>query len=257
MRLNMADDGTFLVSGRGELHLSVFIETLRREGFELQVGKPQIITKDIDGVTSEPIEELTVDVASEFAGAVTSEISRRRGIMQYQEEQGDGSTSLCFHITTRGLLGLRNQLLTLSKGTAVINSLFLHYSPMGAPITKMRLGALMASQSGKAVTYGLANAQERGITFIPAQTEVYEGMVVGLHLREQDIEINVCKEKQLTNVRASSSDIAVQLTPPTIFSLEQSIDFLEDDELLEVTPKSLRIRKKLLNATDRNRARSK
>lgn len=255
MRLNIADDGTFLVSGRGELHLSVFIETLRREGFELQVGKPQIITKIIDGVESEPIEELTVDVASEFAGAVTSEVSRRRGIMQYQEEQSDGTTSLCFHITTRGLLGLRNQLLTLSKGTAAVNSLFLHYSPMGASIPKMRLGALMASQSGKAVTYGLANAQERGITFIPPQTDVYEGMIVGLHTREQDIEINVCKEKQLTNIRSSNSDIAVQLTPPTTLSLEQSIDFLEDDELLEVTPKSLRLRKKLLNATDRNRAR--
>lgn len=248
-------NGEFIVSGRGELHLSVFIESLRREGFELQVGKPQIITKMIAEVECEPIEELTIDVASEFAGAVTSEISRRRGIMQYQEEQNDGTTRLCFHITTRGMLGLRNQLLTLSKGTTAISTLFLRFEPMGAPIPKMRLGALMASQSGKAVTYGLANAQERGITFIPPQTEVYEGMIVGLHTREQDIEINVCKEKQLTNVRASSSDIAVQLTPPTIFSLEQSIDFLEDDELLEVTPKSLRLRKKLLKALDRNRAR--
>ncbi|MFA6081900.1 MAG: translational GTPase TypA [Patescibacteria group bacterium] len=254
MRLE-ENNGEFIISGRGELHLSVFIETLRREGFELQVGKPQIITKMVDDVECEPLEELTIDVASEHAGAVTSEVSRRRGIMQYQEVQQDGTTRLCFHITTRGMLGLRNQLLTISRGTAALSSLFLHFEPMGAAIPKMRLGALMASQSGKAVAYGLANAQERGITFIPPQTEVYEGMIVGLHTREQDIEINVCKEKQLTNIRSSNSDISVQLTPPTNLSLEQSIDFLEDDELLEVTPKSLRLRKKLLHALDRSRAR--
>ncbi len=255
MRLEVASDGTFLVSGRGELHLSVFIEQLRREGFELQVGKPHIITKEINGVLSEPIEELTIDVANQYVGAVTSEVSRRKGILQAQDEQSDGTTRLTFHIITRGLLGLRNELLTLSRGTAVLNSLFLRYEPVGAAIPQLRNGVLIASQAGKAVIYGLDNAQERGITFIPPQTEVYEGMIVGLHSREQDIEINVCKEKQLTNIRSSNSDMSTILTPPTILSLEQSIDFLEDDELLEVTPKSLRLRKKLLNQTERSRAR--
>ncbi len=254
MRLDQTSDGEFLVSGRGELHLSVFIEQLRREGFELQVGKPSVITKTIDGVLQEPIEELTVDVANEYVGAVTAEVSRRKGILQVQDDQGS-TTRLVFHITTRGLLGLRNQLLTISRGTAVLNSLFLRYEPLGAAIPKLRNGVLLASQSGKAVTNGLDNAQERGITFIPPQTEVYTGMIVGLHSREQDIEINVCKEKQLTNVRASTSDFSTILTPPTIFSLEQSIDFLEDDELLEVTPKTLRLRKKILDATTRSRAR--
>lgn len=255
MKLEMGEDGEYLVSGRGELHLSVFIEQLRRDGFELQVGKPHIITKMIEGILSEPIEELTVDVESAYTGAVTSEVSRRKGIMQSQEEQADGTTRLTFHIPTRGLLGLRNQLLTISRGTAVMNTIFLRYEAMGAPIPKLRNGVLIASQSGKAVAYGLANAQERGQTFILPQTEIYEGMIIGLHLREQDIEINATKEKQLTNIRSSNSDISVALTPPTIFSLEQSIDFLEDDELLEVTPKSLRLRKKLLTMLSRNRAR--
>ncbi len=254
MKLGLGTESEFLVSGRGELHLSVFIEQLRREGFELQVSKPYIIEKDIDGVKCEPIEELTVDVVNQYVGATTAEVSRRKGILQVQDEQGS-STRLVFHISTRGLLGLRNQLLTLSRGTAVLNSLFLRYEPIGAPIPRMRNGVLMASQSGKAVIFGLDNAQERGITFIPPQTEVYEGMIVGLHSREQDIEINVCKEKQLTNIRSSNADFATILTPPTILSLEQSIDFLEDDELLEVTPKTLRLRKKLLNATERSRSR--
>jgi len=255
MKLEMGSEGEFLVSGRGELHLSVFIEQLRREGFELQVSKPYIITKEIEGVLSEPIEELTIDVASEYVGAVTGEVSRRKGLLQSQTEQGDGTTRLMFHLSTRGLLGLRNQLLTISRGTASLSSLFLRYEPVGATIAKLRNGVLMASESGKAVSYGLANAEERGLVFIPPQTEVYTGMIVGLHSREQDIEINVCREKQLTNIRSSNSDISVALTPPTVLSLEQCIDFLEDDELLEVTPKSLRLRKKLLDATARNRAR--
>lgn len=255
MRLDMGSEGEFLLSGRGELHLSVFIETLRREGFELQVGKPQVITKEIEGKTCEPIEELTIDVASESVGSVTGEVGRRKGILLSQEENADGTTRLLFEISTRGMLGLRNQLLTISRGTAVMNSLFLRFEPLGTNIPKLRNGVLIASETGKAFGYGLNTAQGRGTVFIAPQTEVYEGMIIGLNARDEDIEINVTKEKKLTNVRASGSDDALTLTPPTIFSLEQSLDFLEEDELLEVTPKNLRLRKKALNATVRARAR--
>jgi len=255
--LKLEENGTeFILSGRGELHLSVFIETLRREGFELQVGKPQVIIKNIDGVLSEPVEELTVDVESSYVGAVVSEIGRRRGALISQEENSDQTTRLLFEITTRGLLGLRNQLLTLSKGTAVMNSLFLRFEQIGTDIPKLRNGALVSSDTGKAVTYGLNVAQGRGITFIPPQTEVYEGMIVGLNSREDDLEINVTKEKKQTNVRSSNSDFSIILTPPTLLSLEQSLDFLEDDELLEVTPKNLRLRKKILNSTMRAKQRN-
>lgn len=254
MRFEMGDASEFILSGRGELHLSVFIETLRREGFELQVSKPQVITKEVDGVLCEPIEELTVDVDNAYTGGVTSEIGRRKGILLAQQENSDGTSRLTFEITTRGMLGLRNQLLTISRGTAVLNSLFLRFDPLGAPIPKLRNGVLIASETGKAVTYGLDVAQNRGSTFIPPQTEVYQGMIIGLNTREDDMEINVAKEKKQTNVR-SNADIATILTPPVIFSLEQCLDFLEDDELLEVTPKNLRLRKKLLDPTARARAR--
>jgi GTP-binding protein len=257
LRLDTGSGNEFIISGRGELHLSVFIETLRREGYELEVGKPQVITKVVDGVTLEPIEELTIDVASDYTGAVTSEVGRRKGIMHSQEEQSDGSARLTFEISTRGLLGLRNQLLTLSRGTATMNTLFLRFEKAGAPIPKLRNGVLIASQTGTAVIYGLDAAQERGTTFIPPQTPVYEGMIVGLNQREDDIEINVTKEKKMTNIRSSSSDFATILTPPTILSLEQSLDFLEDDELLEVTPKNLRLRKRVLNTSERAKLRRK
>ena len=248
-------DGEYVLSGRGELHLSVVIETLRREGYELQVAKPQVIVKEIDGVLCEPVEELTVDVANEFTGAVVAEVGRRKGIMLSQDENSDGSTRLLFEIITRGLLGLRNQLLTLSRGTAVLNSMFLRFDHVSAEIPKLRNGVLIASEAGRAVTYGLNIAQGRGATFIEPQTEVYAGMIIGLNSREDDIEINVTKEKKQTNVRASSSDFAVALTPAINLSLEQCLDFLEDDELLEVTPKNLRLRKKILNSTLRAKTR--
>ena len=245
--------GEFILSGRGELHLSVLIETMRREGYELQVGKPQVITKEIDGVIMEPIEELTIDVNTTSAGAVNAEVGRRHGILIHQEEANSTTSRLVFEISTRGLLGLRNQLLTLSRGTAVMNSLFLRYEKLGTNIPRLRNGVLIASEAGKAVTYGLDIAQGRGSTLIEPQTEVYAGMVIGLNSREEDIEINVTKEKKQTNVRASNSDFATVLTPATILSLEQSLDFLEDDELLELTPKSLRLRKKLLNSNERRK----
>lgn len=248
-------DSKFILSGRGELHLSVFIETLRREGFELEVSKPQVITKEINGIISEPIEELTIDVDTDKIGAVSSEIGRRKGILISQEENSGKTTRLGFEITTRGLLGLRNQLLTVSCGTAVMNSIFLRYEPVGSAISKLRNGVLIASETGKALTYGLDIAQGRGITFIAPQTAVYKGMIIGLNNRNEDIEINVTKEKKQTNVRASNSDFSTILTPPTIFSLEQCLDFLEDDELLEATPLSLRLRKKMLNSSERSKAK--
>jgi GTP-binding protein len=251
LKMEIGKEGDYILSGRGELHLSVFIETLRREGFELQVGKPQVIIKDIDGVKSEPVEELTVDVSTDYVGAVTGEIGKRKGNLMSQVNNTDGTTRLVFEITTRGILGLRNLLLTISKGTAVMNTMFLKYQPYSGVMPKLRNGALIASETGKAVPYGLNIAQGRGTVFISPQTQVYKGMIIGLNTREDDMEINVCKEKKLTNTRASGSDDATVLTPPTIFSLEQSLDFLEDDELLEVTPISLRLRKLYLDPNER------
>lgn len=257
LKMEPGKEGDYILSGRGELHLSVFIETLRREGFELQVGKPQVIIKEIEGQKCEPIEELTIDVATEFVGAVTGEVGKRKGNLLLQNDNPDGTSRLVFEISTRGILGLRNTLLTISKGTAVMNSLFLRFQPVGGAIPRLRNGVLVASESGKAVAYGLNIAQGRGVIFINPQNQVYQGMIVGLNAREEDIDINVTKEKKLTNTRASGSDDALVLTPPTIFSLEQSLDFLEEDELLEVTPTSLRLRKKYLNPIERKRAKNK
>ena len=254
LRFETGENGEYILSGRGELHLSVFIETMRREGFELQVGKPQVITRQIDGDVVEPVEELTIDVDSQYVGAVTGEVGRRRGVLISQTENNDGTTRLVFECTTRGLLGLRNQLLTISRGTATMSSTFLRYEPLGPPLPRLRNGVLVSSETGKAVTYGLNVAQGRGITFIGPQTMVYEGMIIGLNSRENDIAINVTKEKKQSNVRSSTADIAVALTPPTILSLEQSLDFLEDDELLEVTPKNLRLRKRYLTEAERAKA---
>lgn len=251
LRLQMGETNEYILSGRGELHLAIFIETLRREGYELQVGKPHVITKMIDGVEMEPVEELTIDVATDKVGAVAGEIGRRKGVLLGQTENEDGTTRLTYEITTRGILGLRTQLLTISRGTAVMNSAFVRFDKSQGAIPKLRNGVLIAAQAGKAVTYGLNIAQGRGITFIEPGTQMYEGMIIGLNSREEDIEINAAKEKKLTNMRASSSDMSVILTPATVFSLEQSLSFLEDDELLEVTPSSLRLRKKYLSSSER------
>lgn len=253
LRLDINEDGSFTLAGRGELHLAVFIETLRREGFELQIGKPHVITHEEDGVEMEPVEELTIDVADDKVGAVTSEVGRRRGVLLSQEANTDGSTRLVFKIATQGLLGLRNQLLTISGGTAVVNSVFLEFAPKGEAVPKLRNGVLISSHDGKAVAYGLNAAQERGSLFIPPQTAVYAGMIVGLNSRDEDLDVNVTKEKKLTNMRASGSDGSIILTPPLVLTLEQALSFLEEDELLEVTPESLRLRKKVLNASERSR----
>jgi GTP-binding protein len=255
MRFTKSDnDEMFIISGRGELHLSVFLETLRREGFELSVGKPIVVTKIINSVVMEPVEELTIDVGSLFVGNIKNEIGQRRGVLLSQEEVTRETTRLVYEISTRGVLGLRSTLLTLSKGTSVMSSNFSNYGKAGPPIQKIRKGVLIASASGSATPYGITSAQTKGPIFVGPQHKVYEGMIVGLNGRDEDLEINVCKEKQLTNNRSSGEGVSVSLVPPTIMSLEQCLVFLENDELLEITPISLRLRKKLLTAQDRLRA---
>ncbi|EKD94666.1 MAG: hypothetical protein ACD_25C00267G0003 [uncultured bacterium] len=252
MKFRVADDGQYVLSGRGELHLSVFLETLRREGFELSVGKPRVITKIIDGVEMEPTEELTIDVENAHVGAIKSELGRRHGVLISQEELTSASSRLTFEIATRGILGLRSVLLTLSKGTAILSSMFVRYEKMGHAIPKLRKGAIVASHSGKAVPHGLVPAHEKGPVFIGPQTMVYQGMIVGLNGRDEDVEVNVCKEKQLTNNRSSGED-GITIPPPVEMSLEQYLGLLEDDELLEITPESLKLRKKILDPTVRRR----
>jgi GTP-binding protein len=253
--LRVEDDGIgFMVSGRGELHLSVLIETLRREGFEFEVGRPQVVTIEEDGVTKEPVEELLIEVSPEFLGAVSQELGTRRAAMTKQEQTSSGTTRTTYVLPTRALIGLRNTLLTATKGTIIMNSLPHGYEPLGGKIQKTRNGALIATEAGTTTPYALQAAEARGELIIGPGTTVYQGMIVGLYQRHDDLEINVCRAKQLTNMRSSSSDGTVQLTPYTDLSLEQSIDFIEDDELLEVTPKSLRLRKRYLDPNERKRA---
>ncbi|MFA6981860.1 MAG: translational GTPase TypA [Patescibacteria group bacterium] len=253
MKFKIEDDGQYVLSGRGELHLSVFLETLRREGFELSVGKPRVITKNIDGIEMEPIEELTIDVDNAYVGAVKSEIGQRRGFLVTQEELTSGSTRLVFEIATRGILGLRNALLTMSKGTGILSSMFIRYEKIGMALPKLRKGAIVASHSGKAVPYGLVSAHEKGPVFVGPQTMVYQGMIVGLNGRDEDVEVNVCREKQLTNNRSVGEE-GIMIPPHVEMSLEQYLGLLEEGELLEVTPNSLRLRKMILDSTMRRRA---
>ena len=243
----------FIISGRGELHLSVLIETLRREGFEFEVGRPQVVTIQEDGIEKEPVEELIIEVAPEFVGAVSQEMGARRAEMRAQESLPTGATRLTYIITTRAMIGLRNLMLTATKGTIIMNSLPYGYQEMGAKIPSSRNGVLIAFEKGVSTPYALQSAESRGELFIGPGTEVYAGMIVGLNNRQEDLEINVVKEKHLTNMRSKSSDGAVQLTPFTDLSLEQCIDFIEDDELLEVTPQNLRLRKRYLDSNERKR----
>jgi GTP-binding protein len=253
MKFKTETDGQYVLLGRGELHLSVFLETLRREGFELSVGKPRVITKIIDKVEMEPVEELTVDIENTHIGALKSELGKRRGVLMSQEELTSGSSRLVFEIATKGILGLRSVLLTLSKGTAVLSSMFVRYDKAGPPLPKLRKGAIIASHDGKAVPYGLVAAHDKGPVFISPQTMVYRGMVVGLNGRDEDLEVNVCKEKQLTNNRSVGEE-GISIPPPVDMSLEQYLGLLEDDELLEITPVSLRLRKKILDPNIRRRS---
>ena len=245
----------FIVHGRGELHLSVLIEQMRREGFELQISKPQVIYKTIDGVTSEPYEEVTLEIPQEYVGAITEEMGKRKATMLDMHTDHNNNTRLVYKISSQNLLGIRSTLLTKTRGTAIMNTYFLGYEPKGGKMESIRSGALIATQPGTSLTYGLANAQERGTMFIGPGVEVYEGMVVGISSRDMDIEVNVCKAKQLTNNRSSGEGVSVQLAPPTILSLEQCLDFINDDELLEATPLNLRIRKRYLTDAERKRHR--
>ncbi|MDP9358609.1 MAG: translational GTPase TypA, partial [Chloroflexota bacterium] len=245
----------FAVSGRGELHLSILIETMRREGYEFQVSRPEAITREMDGVTEEPIEHLVIDTTEQFVGVVTDLVGGRRARMLDMVNDGRGNVRLEFAIPTRGLIGLRNAFLTATKGNGTLASRLIGYEPWQGAIVSSRTGALVASETGTALSHGLANAQERGITFIEPGTEVYEGMVVGQQPRPGDLAVNVCRAKKLTNIRSSTSDISIRLTPPVLLSLEQSLDFLADDELLEVTPKGWRLRKRLLTQDERNKAK--
>ncbi len=252
--LRVKDEGIgFIISGRGELHLSVLIEAMRREGFEFEVGRPQVVTQTIDGVEQEPVEEVLIEVAAEFVGAVSQELGTRRAELTKQEQTSSGATRTTYVMPTRALIGLRNLLLTATKGTVIMHSLPHGYQPLGAKLNSSRNGALVATDPGTTTPYALEAAEARGELFVGPGIEVYTGMIVGQYNRQEDLEINVCKAKHLTNMRSKSSDGTVQLTPFTNLSLEQSIDFINDDELLEVTPKNLRLRKRYLDPNERKR----
>ena len=245
---------SFIVSGRGELHLSVLIENMRREGYEFQVSNPVVIYKEIDGVKCEPIERLTVDVPDEYTGTVMDGVINRKGEMTNMAPTAQGYTRLEFLIPSRGLIGYRSELLTATKGTGIINSILEKYEPYKGDFNGRTRGTLIAWEDGTTITYGLYNAQERGTLFIGAGVKVYEGMIVGENARLEDVVVNVCKKKHATNTRASGSDDALKLVPPRDMSLEQCLDFIADDELLEVTPNHLRMRKKILNTSLRAKA---
>ena len=245
---------SFEVAGRGELHLSVLIETMRREGFELLVSRPKVIFKEINGVKCEPIERLVVNVPDEFVGNVIEKLGKRKAEMVNMEPAEDGHTKVEFKIPARGLIGYRSEFMTDTKGNGTMNHIFDGYEPFKGEVISRTRGTIVAFEKGKAVTYGLYNAQDKGDLFIGAGTEVYEGMIVGLNSRSEDLAINVCKEKHLTNTRASGSDDALRLVPPIQMSLEKAIEFIQDDELVEVTPKNIRLRKKILDSKERERA---
>jgi GTP-binding protein len=244
---------TFLVKGRGELHLAILIETMRREGYEFEVSKPEAITRQVDGQLMEPVETLTIDTRDQYIGVLGEMLSKRQARLTDMRSDGAGNVRLEYHLPTKGLIGFRSAFLTATRGEGVMNTLFLGYEPWLGEVTPTRSGALVASEDGVAVTYGLHNAEGRGMTMIEPGTRVYEGMIVGLNSRAQDIPVNVCKEKKKTNIRSSTQDIMVKLTPPVKLSLEQAIDFINRDELVEVTPLNIRLRKKLLSYSQRLR----
>ena len=251
---NTADPDKFRVSGRGELHLSVLVETMRREGFELAVSRPEVIMHDVDGVEHEPWEQLTVDFNEEFQGAVMTRLADRKGELQNMLPDGKGRIRLDYMIPTRGLIGFRTEYLTATSGTGLIYHVLEKYAPrVAGAIAQRNNGTLVSMVQGKALAYALFNLQERGKLFIGHGAPVYEGMIVGIHKRQNDLVVNPTKAKQLTNIRAAGTDENLILTPPLNYSLEQSLEFLDDDELLEVTPTTLRLRKKLLKETDRKR----
>jgi GTP-binding protein len=245
---------TFLVKGRGELHLAVLIENMRREGYEFEVSRPEAIIKIIDGKKMEPVELLSIEVKESYIGIVTEMLGKRQSHMIDVKHDDHGVVRMQFKIPTKGLIGFRSAFLTATRGEGIMSSIFLDFEPWKGDIASARTGVLVAAEPGPAVTYGLNNAQGRGLTFIEPGTFVYEGMIIGMNPRTQDIAVNVCKEKKKTNIRSSTSDFAIKLTPAIILSLEQAIDFINEDELVEVTPENIRLRKKILTETLRLRA---
>jgi GTP-binding protein len=248
----------FIVSGRGELHLSVLIESMRREGFEMGVSRPEVIQKEIDGVLSEPFEHVTIDVEEPHQGSIMEEMGNRKGELTNMEPDGKGRIRLEYIIPARGLIGFRTLFMTLTSGSGIMNSIFDHYGPVkGGEAGERQNGVLVSMAKGKALAYGLYFLQDRGRLLIPANVDVYEGQVIGIHTRSNDLAVNPTKAKQLTNVRASGTDEALTLVPYIKHTLEQALEFIEDDELVEVTPESIRIRKKLLTENERKRNKKK
>ena len=242
---------SFKVLGRGELQLAILIEMMRREGYELMVGRPEIVTRTIDGKVMEPVEHLTIDIPEAFVGTVIERLGPRRGEMTKMHNHGSGRVRLEFRVPSRGLIGLRSEMLTETRGTIVMNSLFDGYIPYQGEIPQRLTGALISDRAGTVTAYALDSLQDRGVLFVQPGVEAYEGMIVGEHSRDNDLDVNAVREKKLTNMRASSADDAIRLAPPRLLNLEQSIEFIADDELVEVTPKSLRLRKKILQANRR------
>ncbi len=243
----------FIVSGRGELHLAILIETMRREGYEFEVARPEVIFHEKDGETLEPFEDLYIEVAEAYLGPAVEQLGTRRGLMVNMRHSEGGTAHLQYKIPTRGLLGFRSDFLTITRGTGIMHALFAGYEPLAGEINTREHGSLVAWEPGVTTNYGLKNAEDRGMLFVNPGVEVYEGMVVGQHIRDRDLTVNVCKKKHLTNMRSSTGDIAVRLTPPRVMSLDDCIEYLGTDELLEVTPQNLRIRKRILNTEDRRR----
>jgi len=241
----------FKVLGRGELQLAILIEMMRREGYELNAGRPEIVTKVVDGTRMEPVEHLTIDVPETYTGVVIEKLGPRKGEMTKMHNHGSGRVRLEFRVPSRGLIGLRSEMLTETRGTIVMNALFDGYIPYQGEIPQRPTGALIADRQGLTTTYSLNGLQERGRLFVGPGIDVYEGMIVGEHARDNDLDVNVVREKKMTNMRASSADEAIRLVPHTVLNLEQAIEFIADDELVEVTPKSLRLRKKVLQANRR------
>jgi GTP-binding protein len=252
-----ASPDTFIVSGRGELHLAILIETMRREGYEFQVSKPEVIFQEKDGQTLEPVEEVYIEVAGDLLGVVMESLGTRRGQMKEMHTADDGSVHLHYHVPTRGLLGFRGKFLTATRGTGIMHTLFHGYLPLAGEIATRAHGSLVAFETGVTTTFALDNAEGRGTLFVGPGVEVYEGMVIGEQARLGEIAVNVAKKKHLTNIRSSNSDFTIQLTPPRIMSLDECIEYISEDEFLEVTPKSLRIRKKILGTEERRKTTSR
>jgi len=257
MKYENLGEGKFKVSGRGELQITILAENMRREGFEFSISRPEVIIKEVDGVKMEPYEHLVINVPEDFSGAVIEKLGRKKAEMISMTPVGDGQVRIEFEIPARGLIGFRGEFLTATKGEGVLNHSFLEFRPLTGSVEHRTNGALISMENGTALAYSLFNLQDRGVLFIKPQDKVYVGMIIGEHSRPNDLDVNPIKGKQLTNVRAAGSDDAIKLVPPREMSLERALEWIEDDELVEVTPENIRLRKKILDPTKRKRASKK